>query len=60
MAPAALLFEPAPVMPMSPQIRLVLGDDDQVEGARFNEAVAARARIPFTRGVWLDGRDDLV
>ena len=48
------------MMPMSAQVGFVLRDNDQVKGSRFNEAVAARARITFARRVRLDRADDLV
>ena len=48
------------MMPMSAQVGCVFGDDDEMKDAHLDEAVAARAGIPFPSRVGLHGRDDLV
>ena len=56
----ALFLEPTSVMPVSSQVGSMLGDDDQVKDAYFDEAAATRTGIPFASRVRLDRRDGLV
>ena len=46
-------------MPVSSEIRGMLGDDDEVALADFDPPVAARAQVALAGGVRLDRRDDL-
>jgi hypothetical protein len=47
-------------MPVPSKIRSMFGDDDEMEDARLDEAVAPGTRITLARRIGLDGRDDLV
>lgn len=45
---------------MPPEVRCVMGDDDQVANARFDRGITSRAYVGLHRLVRLDRVDDLV
>lgn len=51
------LFAPAAVMPMAPEIGVMVGDHHEMERARGDGVVTARTDVGLPGGMRLDGSD---
>lgn len=51
------LLVPTAMVPMSPQIGSLVGDDHEVEGSRGDRPIASRTEVFLDRLIGLDGSD---